>query len=510
MLAFASSFRLACADPAGSSLRGIVVDATTGLAVAGAAVSAIGSAARAETAADGRFALQLAPGVYRLRVERSGYQPAQSDDVALPSGTTVDITLSVQRESAPGMMRTIGSTSTNAAAALLRASTTSVTVGTDALRARGDERAGDALRQLPGITNGIAGDTAAFGDDIPLQLRGLGTLEATATIDEHPVAYGFPGGYNFQLSPIAPFRDVAVTYGSGSNVLGTSAIGGVVDFRTLVPSAERRLALDEGWGTFGRSATTLAATGTAGRVGYAFAYGASGIDGPIRHQAMYQPAAAYDVSATSPAVRGIGTYDDDSSVAQHAGLAKLEYDLGPADRVIATGVFAGYFENKSGNGDADYLDAAPALAFAQSKAGTGGCGAGTRAGAQRCERSRRHRPRRRCGRRQPVSAGGAVRRSDDGIPRRRAGVPDVRPWRRATRLRARRREPHRARRAVLRSLHRPCEPAIPAAVHRGSGRQLLHHGQCRERRRRRALRRLRRQEEYLRAPATRTSTRRSR
>ncbi|MBV8749837.1 MAG: hypothetical protein JO103_08995, partial [Candidatus Eremiobacteraeota bacterium] len=211
---------------------------------------------------------------------------------------------------------------------------------------------------------------------IPLQLRGIGALETTTAIDGHPVAYGFPGGYNFQLSPIAPFRDVAVTYGSGSNVLGTSAIGGVVELRTLQPTPDTRIGLAQGWGTFGRGTTTLTATGTAGRLGYAFAYGASGIDGPIVHDRAYQPGAAWDLSATSPAVRAIGAYDADSSVAEHAGLAKLRYDLTARDRLVATGVFAGYFENKTGNGDADYLDAAPALAFAQQKAGSGGCGAG--------------------------------------------------------------------------------------------------------------------------------------
>ncbi|HEX3549942.1 MAG TPA: TonB-dependent receptor [Candidatus Elarobacter sp.] len=376
VFAFTLSFGCASGQSERAVVRGIVVDAATGLPVAGATVAAIGGTGRSATGADGRFSLVLAPGVYRLRVERSGYQPAQSDEVVVTPGATVDVTLAVQHATAPPAMRTIGATSTNAATALLRATTTSTTVTTDALRARGVERAGDALRELPGVTNGITGDTAAFGDDIPLQLRGLGTLETTTTIDEHPVAYGFPGGYNFQLSPIAPFRDVAVTYGSGSNVLGTSAIGGVFDLRTLVPTAERRVTVDDGWGTFGRSATTVAATGTAGRIGYALAYGASGIDGPIRHQSAYQPGAAYDVSATSAAVRAIGTYDADSSVAQHAGLAKLRYDFGPNDRITATGVFASYFENKTGNGDADYLDAAPALALAQQKAGTGGCGAG--------------------------------------------------------------------------------------------------------------------------------------
>ncbi len=363
-------------DVAGATIRGIVVDAVTALPLAGANVTVIGRGRRTVTRSDGRFAVQVPGGVYRLRIDAPGYQPAETADIIVAAGAAADLTLSVQHDRAAIAPRTIGSTATNAATALLRATTTSVTVTTDDLRARGIERAGDALRELPGITNSIAGDTASFGDDIPLQIRGIGALESTTAIDGHPVAFGFPGGYNFQMSPIAPFRDVAVTYGSGSNVLGTSAIGGVVDLRTLVPAAELRTTVDQGVGSYGEAATTVSATGTTGRLGYALAYGAGGIDGPVRHDMMYQPGAAYDLSATSPAVRAIATYDTDSAVAQRAGLAKLQYDLSANDRIVATGVFAAYFENKTGNGDLDDLELAPALALARQKAGTGGCAAG--------------------------------------------------------------------------------------------------------------------------------------
>jgi hypothetical protein len=356
---------------AAASLRGSVVDAATGLPLTGATIVVAGRSDRAVTGADGRFIFpSLPPGLYRLRIARAGYQPAQSDDVALVSGGRVSVTLAVERETATTPLRTIGATSTNAAVSLQRATTISQTITTDVLQQRGVERAGDALRELPGITNSIVGDTAAFGDDIPLDIRGIGSLESTTEIDEHPIAYGFPGGYNFQVSPIAPFREVGVTYGSGRNLLGTSAIGGVFDFRTLVPTPDLRVTLDQGYGTFDKQATNLTATGTSGRLGYAFAYGASGIDGPINHQRNYQPAAAYDVTATNPAVRDLGVHDADSSVSSHSGLAKLQYDLTPRDRITATGVFAGYYENKTGNGDGDWLDPAPALAFANQKAGT--------------------------------------------------------------------------------------------------------------------------------------------
>jgi outer membrane receptor protein involved in Fe transport len=371
-LVVALGLLLACGVPARAQsattarVEGVVDDAATGLPVGGATIALVDRASTVTAANDGSFRIaDLAPGVYRLRIERAGYQPALSGDVVLVAGSDLHVTLALQRATSSSALRVIGATATNAAAALLRTTTTTRTLTVEALEAQGVTRAGDALRELPGITNGIPGDTASFGDDIPLQLRGIGTLETTTTIDGHPIAYGFPGSYNFQISPISAFRDVGVTYGSGSNVLGTSAIGGVIDFRTLVPTPDLRITIGQGAGTFQRLATTLRATGTTGKLGYALAYGASGLDGQFSHVRYYQPAAAYDVTATAPAVRAIGTYDMDASANAHSGLVKLRYSLGPSDAIVATGVLASYFENKTGNGDGDFLEAAPATAFAQ-------------------------------------------------------------------------------------------------------------------------------------------------
>jgi hypothetical protein len=365
-------------------IEGVVDDGATGLPVGGATVLLVGRGVTVTAAGDGAFRIAgLAAGVYRLRVERSGYQPVLSNDLALVAGADVRVTLALQRASAGTSVRVIGATATNAAAALLRATTTSRTLNAEALEQRGVTRAGDAVRELPGITNGITGDTASLGDDIPLQVRGIGTLETTTTIDGHPIAYGFPGGYNFQISPIAAYRDIGVTYGSGSNVLGTSAIGGVIDFRTLLPTPDQRVTLGQGFGTFDKLATTVRATGTSGKLGYALAYGATGLDGQFSHVRFYQPGAAYDVTATSPTVRAIGTYDMDASANAHDGLVKLRYDLGPSDAIVATGVLASYYENKTGNGDGDYLETAPATAFAQQSlakyqpAGANACPAGS-------------------------------------------------------------------------------------------------------------------------------------
>lgn len=368
------------ADRTGA-IAGVVDDVSTGLPVAGAAVATVGRDRRVVSAADGRFVLSgVEPGFYRLAVERAGYQPVQSGDIAVVAGATTSVTLALERERAAGRIAPIGSTATHASQALLRSTTTTQTLTTDALAQRGVERIGDGLRTLPGAVNGVGGDTAALSDDVSISLRGIGTLETAAAIDGHPIAYGFPGGYNFQLSPLAPFRDVVVTYGSGSNLLGTSAIGGVVDMRTLEPTAERRFTLEQGLGTWNASATTLRATGTAGRLGYVFGYGVTGVDGALRKGSPYEPGAAFDVSAPpgSP-VHALAVYPQDAAAGGHSGLAKLRWSLSPQDAIVATAVGAAYYEDKTGNGDGDYLG--PSIALLQGQAlaaaGSNGCAAGT-------------------------------------------------------------------------------------------------------------------------------------
>ncbi len=368
------------AQSAPSSIGGTIVDAADGVPVAAANVRLDhGSQATTDVAGRFRFAA-LAPGDYRLAVSHDGYQPAVSDVLHLRSGERLVTTVPLQRATVE--LHVIAVTAAHPSDSLAKTSTFSRTLNTEELARRGVTRAGDALRELPGVNNGITGDTAALSDDINLSVRGIGTLETVAAIDGHPIGYGIKGGFNYQLSPVFPFRNVQLLYGSGgSDLLGVNAIGGVVNFQTLDPTPQQQISLTQGYGTFDRLSTSATATGTMGRLGYALAYGVSGLDGPLRNDYLYQPNAAYDQSAADPGVRALGVYRDDSSAVSRAGLAKLRYDFNDANALTFASTIASYWNDKTGNGDGDYLDYAPALAFGQqllaAKKPSDPCGAGT-------------------------------------------------------------------------------------------------------------------------------------
>ena len=343
----------ACVLPAraltGSSIAGQVVDAASGLALAGATVRIAESLRRTSTDAHGAFRFDdVAPGTYRLEVAAQGYQPALSTPLEVGANTSAHTTLAIQR--AVGDLHVIAVTSTKSSSSLQQSSVITATLNTEALQAIGVVRAGDALRTLPGVNNGINGDTAALGDDINLNIRGIGQPETVAALDGHPIGYGIKGGYNYQLSPIFPFRNIQVLYGSGgSNILGVNAIGGVVNFQTLDPTPNARTAFTQGYGSFQRLASSLTTTGTVGKLGYALAYGVSGLDGPFRNANFYQVGAQ-------------ASYIDDSSVTSRAALIKVAYASDPKTNIAFTDVNSSYWENKTGNGDGDYLPFSTALA----------------------------------------------------------------------------------------------------------------------------------------------------
>jgi outer membrane receptor protein involved in Fe transport len=363
-IALSISVPARAAEPSVSpgSITGTVADASSGVPIANVEIGVLGTPLATRTDASGHFLVaSLAPGSYRLSLTHDGYQPAVSEPIAV-GATVIAATLTMQQGTTG--LKVIAVTSARSSDSLQQSSTFTKTLNTETLQQQGIIRAADALRLLPGVNNGITGDTAALSDDVNLSIRGIGTLETEAAIDGHPIAYGIKGGYNYQLSPVYPYRDISVLYGSGgSDLVGINAIGGVVNFQTLDPTPRQTVTFTQGFGTFEQLSTNLTATGTTGKLGYAVTYGVSGLDGPFRNATFYQTGAAFDQSVASGPVHNLGVYTDDSGAVTRAGLLKLQYSFTPQSTLTATSVTQNRWVNKTGNGDGDYLNYEPALAF---------------------------------------------------------------------------------------------------------------------------------------------------
>ncbi|MGC1380257.1 MAG: TonB-dependent receptor [Candidatus Baltobacteraceae bacterium] len=342
------------------SIVGTVIDATTGVAIPDVEVRIVGTTTQTATDAGGHFKFDSVPiGRYVISLRKSNYQPAVSEPIAV-GGDTIKATLAMHRGN--GQLHVIAETSTRASDSLQQSSTFTKTVNTEELERQGILRIADALRTLPGVNNGITGDTGTMADDVNLNIRGIGTLETEAALDGHPIGYGVKGGYNYNLSPVYGLRNTTVMYGSASNLAGIDAIGGVINFETLDPTPTFQAAFTQGYGTFQQLSTSFRATGTYDHLGYALSYGVGYLNGSFRNATFYQPGAAFDQSALSGPVHDLGIYTTSSSAPARSGLVKLRYTFDPQDSLTYTMVSSSRWEDKTGNGDGDYLPYQTALA----------------------------------------------------------------------------------------------------------------------------------------------------
>ncbi|HEY7980893.1 MAG TPA: TonB-dependent receptor [Candidatus Eremiobacteraceae bacterium] len=337
------------------SVSGAVVDSTSGLPLANVKLVTSGpTAASTVTGADGRFTFAtLAVGEYSIVATRAGYETTASEIFIVDGSDLRGLTLAINRtQGGNSGARILGVTTIRASQSLQKAATISHTVSAQSLQQQGYFRAADYLQQLPGLQGG---NPSQPGDDVSLNIRGIGTLETLTMIDGHPM--GPRGDYNYELSPVFGLRAINVFYGSGSNLYGVNAIGGVVNMETLAPTRTPETTFSQSYGTFYKLSSAVQSTGTFGngKLGYAFAYGTQGLDGPFNHDVFYQASASFDQYATNPATRLLGTYQDDNSFVNKSGLMKLVYDLNSNTHLTAAYLGSNEWDDKTANGDNDFL-----------------------------------------------------------------------------------------------------------------------------------------------------------
>lgn len=358
----------ASADAPGT-VSGKIVDAATGLALSGVLVQTEGPTITASTSdKQGAFTLTgLMPGYYNLLMYLNGYVTTESEPFRVGGGAPkAPLTLALQRGSGLSQStRVLGVTTVHATATLQKAALIYKAVSAEPLQQQGFYRVSDYLQQLPGI---VGANLAQPGDDVTLDIRGIGTLETLAMIDGHPI--GPRANYNFELSPVFGLRAVDVFYGSGgSDLYGINAIGGVVNMETLDPTVTPQVTVSQSYGTWDKLATSVQATGTepGGKIGYAFAVGSQGLDGPFHHDDMYQASASFDQYATDKAVRALGIYHDDTSFTNKSALAKIRFNFSPTAHLTADILGSAEWDDKTGNGDNDYLPYQVELAAGQAQ-----------------------------------------------------------------------------------------------------------------------------------------------
>lgn len=244
------------------TLNGRVLDAS-GASVADATVQIqIGGAAVRETRTDANGAFQVAvmsDSVRRVVVTAAGFAPA-SVEVA-PGEQRVDVTL----QPAP-FFEAVSVTSSRAEAPRADPTSTVTVIPSTELLSSGPATIDDALKAIPGFT--LFRRTSSRNANPTAQgvaLRGVGGTSPSRSLvlaDGMPLNDAFGGWVYWDKVPEAAIDRIEVDRGSGGDLYGGDALGGVIQLLTIRPSRPTGRLLIEG-GSLGTGSISLFGGGRA-------------------------------------------------------------------------------------------------------------------------------------------------------------------------------------------------------------------------------------------------------
>jgi outer membrane receptor protein involved in Fe transport len=219
-----------------NSLRGLVQD-PSGAAIAGAEVRLHSNdfKASAKTGQDGSFEIRGIPGLRgTVTVVAAGFAPA-NQEWNLPEGDSI---LKVVLRPA-GIGEEIIVSATRSETKLSDLPGSAVLLSQEDVRANPSLMADDMLRQVPGFalfrrsSSRVANPTSQG-----VSLRGLGASGPSRALvlkDGIPIVDPFGGWVYWDRIPRSEIASVEVSRGGASNLYGSEALGGVVQFVTRAP-----------------------------------------------------------------------------------------------------------------------------------------------------------------------------------------------------------------------------------------------------------------------------------
>ena len=223
-------------DPSGAPLP----DATVRLEVSGARVSEF------RTASDGRFTFAVdTAGIVRVHVTAPGF--AEAEETVGAGGSELRITL----EPAP-FFEAVNVTSSRTDVPRADPTVTMTVLSSTELQSMAAVTLDDALKIVPGFTlfrrtSSRVSNPTAQG----VTLRGLGGTGASRSLvlaDGVPLNDAFGGWVYWDKVPQVAIDRIEVQRGSGSDLYGADAVGGVVQILTVRPGRPTLRALAEGGG----------------------------------------------------------------------------------------------------------------------------------------------------------------------------------------------------------------------------------------------------------------------
>ncbi len=250
-------------------LIGGSVHSPSGATIARAEVTLRGpKSLTATTDAKGNFAAEVPRGRYVLTVVARGYVAVTVNTGEVGDGARLDVVL--EPNDTP-KLRTIGEVTVNGGFTLDRNVIPEMDVSRAQMDALGYSQVLEALQEVPSVVIQHP-DAGAPTSPVVVSLRGPDPSEAMVTLDGQQLNDGNTGDIDLSQLAVPAFNSVNVTEGLGPTDLeGSNTFGGAVNFVSLRPTQDDRLNFSTSAGSYGTTQSWLNATGTVGKLGYAFA-----------------------------------------------------------------------------------------------------------------------------------------------------------------------------------------------------------------------------------------------
>ncbi|MEO6835822.1 MAG: TonB-dependent receptor [Candidatus Tumulicola sp.] len=256
---------------------------------------------RAETTSDpkGNFAVVMPPGRYTITAVARGYAPVQAGTGNVDADTRIDIVL--EPTDSP-KLRTIGEVRVNGGFALVRNVIPEVDIPRSQMDALGYDTVAQALQGVPSVVLHRPGGGAPTTPAV-VSLRGPDPSEALVTLDGQTLNDGNTGDLDLSQFAVPAFNSVNVTEGLGpADSLGSNTFGGAVNLVSLRPTLEDHASLVGAIGSYATSQYAVNATGTIGKLGYAFAGNNFQQAGQVDRYALVYPSNNLPSENCGPAV----------------------------------------------------------------------------------------------------------------------------------------------------------------------------------------------------------------
>ena len=232
-------------------IRGTVTDATTGESLIQAAVLYSGQGVLTDF--DGRYKVELAPGVYELSVSYVGYEPMKKE-VELQAGQTLEVNFKLQT-----VLLQIAEVVTDIA---IERETPVAFSNIKPLQIQ-EELGSQPIPMILNSTPGVYATQAGSDDNGPsISIRGFKQRNVSVLIDGIPVNDMENGGvyWNNWFGLDLVTQTMQVQRGLGASKLALPAIGGTVNIITQGIENKKKTSVKQEVGSFGTTRTTVGHT----------------------------------------------------------------------------------------------------------------------------------------------------------------------------------------------------------------------------------------------------------